>query len=377
MSSGWTAPGAAHSGASEPGPEEPSAHRTPSQPTTSDPLERELVQRTPLFPLRPLGVGELLGAAVRIYRMRPGLTLKLSALVFGIAFFITTIATGLGMIPMIGEMQAVLESPEAPVDVSPADAVSGTMSSIASSAVSALLTLVATSIVMLALAVITVAEATGEPIDRARITQAIRTGWWRALLATVIAYLIGLLAFAAIIALAAIPLMIQQEGTWLTVGSLLIGLLIGAVLWLYIYVRFALAIPIIALEETGVIGSLRRSLELTRGRRLWRVLGTYLLVIVLGAVATQVVSGVFLTIATVIYIGILLATSFQALAVAVGVLTVISMLGTYVATVLIAPFLGAGTTAVYADARMRHEAWDIELTHRAQAARATASGQAT
>ena len=54
---------------------------------------------------------------------------------------------------------------------------------------------------------------------------------------------------------------------------------------------------------------------------------------------------------------------------AMGVMTVIMMLGTYIATFLLAPFLCAGYAAIYADNRMRHEAWDVELNRQARAGR--------
>src|SRR5699024_186147 len=100
MSTGWTAPGST-------GP--PAGHgsgRPAPQPTTGP--QRELVQQVPLFPLRPLNVGEVLGAAVRIYRVRPKPVLGLAAAVYGIAFVLITLATGAGMIPLVGQMQATL-----------------------------------------------------------------------------------------------------------------------------------------------------------------------------------------------------------------------------------------------------------------------------
>src|SRR5690625_7192157 len=84
MSTGWTAPGwTGQPAGHEPGPANGSGGPAP-QPTTGP--QRELVQQVPLFPLRPLNVGEVLGAAVRIYRVRPKPVLGLAAAVYGIAF---------------------------------------------------------------------------------------------------------------------------------------------------------------------------------------------------------------------------------------------------------------------------------------------------
>ena len=107
---------------------------------------------------------------------------------------------------------------------------------------------------------------------------------------------------------------------------------------------------------------------MTRGRRLWRVLGIGALLYLLYTFAVQVIAGVFSTIAMIAYFAILLASSFEAVVLGMIVLTVLMMVGSYVATFLLAPFLSAGFVALYADGRMRHEAWDVELTRRAREA---------
>src|SRR5699024_6617200 len=109
MSTGWTAPGSTGQPAGhEPGPANGSGGPAP-QPTTGP--QRELVQQVPLFPLRPLNVGEVLGAAVRIYRVRPKPVLGLAAAVYGIAFVLITLATGAGMIPLVARCRPPWRTP--------------------------------------------------------------------------------------------------------------------------------------------------------------------------------------------------------------------------------------------------------------------------
>lgn len=83
-------------------------------------------------------------------------------------------------------------------------------------------------------------------------------------------------------------------------------------------------------------------------------------------VVTYTVSGVFSMVAGIAYFAILLVSAGEAVVLGVALLTILSMLGTYLATFLLAPFLSAGYTALYADVRMRDEAWDVELTRRAR-----------
>lgn len=385
MSTPWTAPGApGPSGRPDPdgvpasaphdasasydpnaqhGPSAP--HGSSAQPGPSAPVgpRRELVQALPLFPLRPLGLGEVLGAAVRIYRLRPKAVLGVSAAVFGVAFVLITIATGASMVPLVGDMQAIMQDPEAEEAFG---SVGDSVLLLLSSVVTGLFTTVASSLVTVALTRLSLGEATGEGVSSAEMWATMRR---RGLPAIGVAIVAGILAFLAIMlpaALGALPLLLMQEASALTILPLLLGVLVGLLAAVWVWARTLLSVPALVLEEVGVLGALRRAFALTRGRRLWRVLGTGVLLYVLYTVATQVIGGVFGTVGGLLYAIILLAGSFETVLLGIMVLTVISMLGSYIAVFLLAPFLSAGIVAVYADARMRHEAWDIELTRRAR-----------
>lgn len=370
MSTGWTAPGSGESS------DLPAADHPADGPTTgpghtgrapSDGPRRELVQSLPLFPLRPLGLGEVLGAAVRIYRLRARTVLSLAAAVYGVAFVIMTLTTGAGMIPMMGDMQALMEDPTSSAASSSGEfSASDALLTVASSVVSGVVTMLAASLVTVALTTVAIGEATGRPVSGAQMRTRTRQ---LALPAIGIAILVGLLSLLALglpTALGILPLVLIQEPTVLTIGALLVGLAIGVLAAIWVWARTILAIPALVIEGTGVLGSIARGFRLTAGRRLWRVLGIGVLLYVIYYVATQVIAGVFGFVAGLAYFVILLASSMQAVALGMMVLTVISMLGSYLATVLLAPFLSAGIAAVYADNRMRHEAWDVELTRQAR-----------
>src|SRR5699024_6395225 len=133
---------------------------------------RELVQQLPLFPLRPLSLGEILGAAVRIYRLRARDVLVLAAAVYGVAFVLITLITGAGMIPVIGQMQAVVEDPTAPA---PGASVAGdALATVGSSLITMVITILASALVTVALTRIAIGEATGDPLPSGQIGATVR-----------------------------------------------------------------------------------------------------------------------------------------------------------------------------------------------------------
>ena len=374
MSTSWSAPG-------QPPPPEPEAPPSPWSAGASDqasggtasprrpggappgggPLQRELVARVPMFPLRPMGLGEVLGAAVRIYRVRPRLVLGLSAVVFGIAFVLTSLFQGAGMIPTMTQLQ-VLSDPAADptatgVDFSPAELYAMILSSVAAGLVS----LVATQLVTLVLARITIDEAVGTAPTQAGMRALLRRRGVAAVVLGLLTALVSAIPMVLVPILAGLPLLIVQEARWWTIAPFVLGILVGLLGTMYVAFRLLLAVPALAVEQIGPIGALRRSLALTRGRRSLRVLGIGVLVYLLYLAAQQALAGVLGTIAAIVYFAILLATDFAAIVPAMIIMMVISMLGAYLAIILTAPFLSAGITALYADARMRHEAWDVEL----------------
>ncbi|MFC0674486.1 glycerophosphoryl diester phosphodiesterase membrane domain-containing protein [Brachybacterium hainanense] len=367
MSSPWSAPG------SLPAPQTHADAAPELDPSgaPASPLERELTARVPLFPLRPMSLGEILSAAMRIYRVRPRTVFGLSALVFGLAFVITSLLQGAGMIPMMVQMQGLADdlTAELESDLSLGESILTLVTSVATG----LVTMIAAQLVTVVLARVALDEATGRRSTEDLVPATLRR---RGLPAVVLGLLVGIASMVPLLVLTmlgAVPLLIVQEPRWWTILPLVLGALLGLLGTLYISFRCILAVPVLAAEEVGALGALRRSLTLTRGGRGWRVIGIGVLITVLYGIAQQAVGSVFGIIATVLYLGILLATNFTALALAMSLMLIVAMFGTFLATVLVAPFLAAGITALYADARMRGEGWDVELQAAARGERAAAS----
>lgn len=386
MSTQWTAPGA--TGPGEPSPSSPPSEdrigqaygadaRAPHQaapsgaapdgPAPTGP-RRELVQSIPLFPLRPLGLGEVLGAAVRIYRLRTRTVLGVAAAVYGVAFVVLTLATGASLVPMMGDMQSMMENPEATAELTGLSTVRDLVLMVLSSAVTVIVTMVSTALVTVALTRVALGEAVGRSVSSEEMWTTMRRRGPAAIGVSLLIGVLSIVAFVLAFGLGMLPLLVVQEASWLTIVPMILGVVLALLAMLWIWVRTVLAIPALVLEDIGVFSALRRSLVLTRGRRLWRVLGTSLLLYLLYTVAVQIIAGVFSTIATILYLAILLATSFEGFVLAMVLMTILMMVGSYAATFLLAPFLSAGFVSIYADARMRHEAWDVELTRQAREA---------
>lgn len=367
MTNPWTAPGTQSSEHASPSP----APATTGGPRTAasaapDPEVVGLAPALGLFPLRPLSVGEILGAATRIYRARPGLVLGIAAAVMSVAGVLTVLLSGAALLPSLSIMQQAIENPNQQPSgrTNAIDA----LSTLTSSLTAGLLSGAATAVVTSALAAVTIGEATGRPLDsRSAWRVALRRGSIAAL-ATFALGLLSVLLAAAIIAVGALPLLLGAPARWWSVVPLILAILAAIAVSLVIWARTALAIPVIAVEEVGPVRGLLRSVELTRGRRVWRVVGIALLIGVIEQFVSQSLSTI-----TSLLGGVLMAILIAAIGgstgfvVGIAVMGVIAVLGSYVAVVLVMPFAAAGITALYADLRMRTEAWDVELAAEARA----------
>lgn len=213
MSTGWTAPGSTEEPAG-PGPGSGQASGSASGPAGGPATgpQRELVQQVPLFPLRPLSLGEVLGAAVRIYRMRPKAVLGLAAAVYGVAFVLITLATGAGMIPLIGQMQATLEDPGGEAfETSVGGTASDILATLGSSVVTMVVTLVASSLVTVVLTRISLGEATGHRVPDGGTWPLLRRLALPAVGLSLLVGVLSVLAFLIPVTVGALPLLIIQE----------------------------------------------------------------------------------------------------------------------------------------------------------------------
>jgi membrane-anchored glycerophosphoryl diester phosphodiesterase (GDPDase) len=127
-------------------------------------------------------------------------------------------------------------------------------------------------------------------------------------------------------------------------------LLIGAV-FVFLALRYSLAIPALVLEGLSPSDSIRRSTELTR-RRLGRVFLMVLCAILITYAALTLFQGPFVFAA--LLAGIETSRGFW--------LNVMGAIAGTIGTTLTTPFLIIGLAVIYYDARIREEGFDLELS---------------
>ena len=109
---------------------------------------------------------------------------------------------------------------------------------------------------------------------------------------------------------------------------------------------FAVSIPAVILERRGAFAAMGRSIELTRSH-FWHVLGLVTTASLLGALLN-------VALATALNVWSARGASWTAVVIAQGIVN-------SVAALLTAPFVAAAIVALYFDLRIRDEAFDVQL----------------
>jgi hypothetical protein len=258
-----------------------------------------------------------------------------------------------------------MDDPEATV-TPPFSTATEIVATLVSSAATGLISLVAVQLVTVVLARLTLAEATGAAVPDAELRSTMRSRGVAAVLTAILCSLLAAVPMLIGTLPGAVLLLLDSAPLWLITTVLLVGFGLGALGSIAVWVLTSMSVPALVIEGVGPLTAIRRSFSLTRGRRFWRILGILLLIMVMYTMGQQMVVGVFSVLSFVFYLVILLGTGGSQMVLAMIVLVVLSMIGVFVAMVVLTPFLAASTTTLYLDLRMRFEAYDIDL-RRAQA----------
>ncbi|GAB1820390.1 DUF7847 domain-containing protein [Herbidospora sp. RD11066] len=302
-----------------------------------------------IIPLRPLQLGDLYNGAVAVIRANPKATLGLSALVVTVAEIITLAI----QLPAFGAFvgaatlneQALAENPELII---------GPMLSFLGST---MLGLVVTSVAM----VVLTGMLTGI-VGRAVFGEKISIGTAWNLVKGRVVPLIGLALLQVLIVfgifLVPLALLLFLIAGGLPTGpSVLLGLFLivgGVCLAVFFYTKLSMASSAIVLEGIGVGAAMSRSFRLVKGD-FWRVFGILLLTSVVVGLVAAAVSAPFSLFGSVGDPATALdTTQFYIAAILGGV-------GAIIAGTITNPFTAAVTTLLYADRRMRAEAFDLVL----------------
>ena len=310
------------------------------------------------MPLRPLGVGEILGAAFQVFRRNPRTTFGTALLVQVLVVVATVVVTGGTAALAFLRVDSVLPEDR---EAATAGAVAVTL---ASTLVPVGLSLVAGAVLQGLFVLETSQQVLGRRLRLGGLWRLARgrllalVGWTLLLSAggtVLVALLTGVVVAGVIVG-----------GPAGTVVAVLVALALGLgalVLVAWLLTRTAFVPSVLVLERVPLRTALRRSWRLTQGS-FWRTLGVLLLVAVMIQVAAQVVTAPVSFLLPVL-LGVLAPTGSKD-PTAVVVVAAVS----YLVTIVLSSVVGAigavvqsATTALlYVDLRVRREGLDLELT---------------
>ena len=307
-----------------------------------------------VIPFRPLGLGDIYSAALKIIRGNPASTVG-AALVIALLALIPT--TPLGLWVASQGSSDLFDPTVALDDSSAADAILLTGGQ--------LIPAIAGSLATVALAGF-IAYVTGQAVlgRKVKLPETWRGTRPHLLRVIGVSILVSVVVFAVSAAFLApgVALMVVG-GTSGDDGLLAIGLVallgLGLLLiptLLLLWTRFAFVGPVVVLEGAGIGAALRRSWQLSRFPGFWRVLGIRLLTTLLVSLVAQVL----VTPVTLIVLGITLGVGAdpQALVAAQVVATAVTTLISAAATT---PVTATVDTLLYLDQRIRTEGLDVRL----------------
>jgi hypothetical protein len=266
--------------------------------------------------LRPLGVGEMVDGAIRLYRTHFLTLIKISALVLGPIGLIELLAVAtVGPVDMTSML--VVDPEATPVEVLepliPMYAVLG---------VTAILSFLGSVLVQAASITALAQSYQGTEPD------------WKTSLRS------GARRF--------VPLMVAT--ILLSLGSG-IGLLFCLIPGVFLFTMWTVTPPALVTEQLGPLSALGRSFRLVKGR-FWAVLGAVVLAYLLYVVVSQIIGTVT---GVVTIFGAANTDQFSFLP---------AVLGNVLVSIVSAPFLAAMVTIIYFDLRVRKEGYDLELMAR-------------
>jgi hypothetical protein len=322
-----------------------------------------MLQEIPIS--KPLGLGDLLDRAFRLYRKRLGTLLLIAAILLVPWGIISGLATGRFMTSYMDALSSMIASPETP----PTRFLPEIGSSLVSIMLISLASVVVTGITQLALVSQVVASLHGQTLS---VQESLSRGWRRiwAFLGMIIAryFVIAVATMVTVIPVFIILFVVFAGSTMLgvsdnSVGSVLAGIGFAILLLLmylalivlflapaiYLSARWLVDVPSFIAESLGPIEALRRSWNLTRGH-VWRVIGYSILL----ALISLLVIGLPIGVIQQIMIFVLPPSML-------GFTTTIATALSSVVNVLWLPFNVAAVVLLYYDLRIRREGYDLSL----------------
>ncbi|MFJ3229392.1 glycerophosphoryl diester phosphodiesterase membrane domain-containing protein [Streptomyces sp. NPDC086787] len=310
-----------------------------------------------VIPLRPLGVGEILDGAVSTMRTYWRTVLGISLAVAVVTQVIIVLLQGLVLDDR--ESTDVLSDPSASVS----EVTHAMGQTLAGTGAVLLVSLVGTVIATALLTTVTSRAVLGRPVTT-------REAWHDA--RPQIPRLFGLILLLLAIgvgavlcgALPGILVAVAGDGGGAAAALTALGLLGGAIIALWLVIRFSLASPTLMLEKQGVVKAMSRSAKLVRGSW-WRVFGIQLLATIIANIVASIIVIPFTAIAAALS-GEQVANLLNGSNGNPGwTFLVISGIGAVIGSMITFPITAGVTVLLYIDQRIRREALDLELARAA------------
>jgi hypothetical protein len=293
--------------------------------------------------LRPLGVGDIVDRVFSVYRGRPLLFIALSAVPYLALFLVIGgIALSLGalLVPLGPFIDALSDSLTVTTGTRPNVPITPAIGT-------AIVALVVLGAIAVLVSVLFLSVQIGALVDAASARYLGRE-------TTVGASFRAGLRVAPKIIVTGLLLFLSLTVGWLALFFLVavannaliatVGILAGLVATVFVFASWLVAPVVAALEPVGPLHAVRRSWWLSHGHR-WRILGLQILLVVLQAVLSTLISFIFIA-------------AFISDAV---VRLVLQNIVNVIATVLWAPIEWGTFTILYFDLRVRKEALDLQL----------------
>ncbi|MFJ3207111.1 glycerophosphoryl diester phosphodiesterase membrane domain-containing protein [Streptomyces flaveolus] len=307
-----------------------------------------------VIPLRPLGVGEILDGAVSTMRTYWRTVLGISLTV---AIFTEIIVVLLQGLVLDNTSSDALNDPDATLSEL-ADALTATT---VNSGVIFLISLIGTVIATALLTTVTSRAVLGRPVTTHEA--------WRDARPQVIKLfgliVLLLLMVAGILLVAMLPglLVTATAGGEGGVALTALGFLAGALVAVWLMVRFSLASPALMLEKQGIKKAMGRSTKLVNGSW-WRVFGIQLLATVIANIVASIIVIPFTFLAATLS-GDGVSGFLEGGGDLGWTFLVVSGVGSVIGSMITFPITAGVTVLLYIDQRIRREALDLELARAA------------
>jgi hypothetical protein len=308
-----------------------------------------------VIPLRPLGIGEILDGAVSTMRAYWRTVLGISLTVAVVMQIAVILLQGFFLNDALSS--EALNDPSATTDE-----LAGALGDVLlGNGVIFLVTLVGTVAATALLTTVTSRAVLGKPVTTKEAWQDARP---------LVVKLLGLIVLLLLIAfgvtlVGALPGILVLAGGGGAAGGALavLGGLTGAVVALWLMIRFSLASPALMLEKQGIGKAMSRSAKLVRGSW-WRVFGIQLLATLIANIVAAIVVIPFTVLAAVFG-----AEGLDGFIEGTGHLSwtflIVTGIGSVIGSMITFPITAGVTVLLYIDQRIRREALDLELARAA------------